>query len=253
MKTIHVLVAAFCLLGFNAFAQKEVDPFAEPDPSEVRENPRLIRTQVEYVEMSHKDLTRLMMEDKNMTADATSLRMKVQAMVEKEEAKIIDTQIVLGRSGGKQTTESIHEFIYPTEYEPMNCLPTKKKKQPVMPDVSFPYNPATPTAFETRNVGSTLEAEPTLGEDDRIIDISVYPDLIWHTGNTVWNERKDELGNLTKITMPDFYKVSLNTSFTCIAGQYTMAGVVSPKDAKGEVDQDRKVMIFVKCDVLEVK
>jgi hypothetical protein len=32
-----------------------------------------------------------------------------------------------------------------------------------------------------------------------------------------------------------------------------LASVQSPKDAKGEVDMTRKVMIFVKCDVLSVK
>jgi hypothetical protein len=31
----------------------------------------------------------------------------------------------------------------------------------------------------------------------------------------------------------------------------TLAGVVSPKDDKGETDMTRKVMIFVKCDGAE--
>jgi hypothetical protein len=29
--------------------------------------------------------------------------------------------------------------------------------------------------------------------------------------------------------------------------------VLSPKDAKGEVDYTRKVLVFVKCDILIVK
>jgi hypothetical protein len=29
-----------------------------------------------------------------------------------------------------------------------------------------------------------------------------------------------------------------------------LVGALSPKDEKGEVDRDRKIMIFVKCDVL---
>jgi len=32
-----------------------------------------------------------------------------------------------------------------------------------------------------------------------------------------------------------------------------MAGVLSPKDAEGATDPTRKVMVFVKCDVLTVK
>jgi hypothetical protein len=250
MKTIHVLVAAFCLLGFSAFAQEEANPFAAPDPSAVRENPRLIRTQVEYVEMSHKDLTRLMMEDKNPTADATALRMKVQAMVDKDEAKIIDTQIVLGRSGQKQTTESIHEFIYSTKYEPTS---KKAEEKTEIQSSGVCTNSAMPTAFEWKKLGSTVETEPVISEDNRTVDLRLLPELIWHTGDKLWSERKDQLGNVYKVTMPDFYIIRLYTSFTCISGQYAMAGVVSPKDANGEVDPDRKVMVFVKCDVLEVK
>lgn len=50
--------------------------------------------------------------------------------------------------------------------------------------------------------------------------------------------------------MPDFYKISVNTSITCITGQYVMFSVVSPKDQAGEIDPERKVMVFVKCNIL---
>ena len=46
----------------------------------------------------------------------------------------------------------------------------------------------------------------------------------------------------------DIETLRLNTAFTCISGQYTLVGVVSPKDAKGETDMTRKVMVFVKCE-----
>ena len=232
--------------GENTEGEAEYDPF---DP--MIDAPKMIRVQVEHIEMSHKDLTRLMMEEVAETSDAKALRMKVQALVEKDEAKVIDTQIVLGRSGQKQTTESRQEVIYPTEYEPMNWLPpVEGEDKTVSPVPSFPHNPATPTSFETRNVGSSLETEPTIGENDRIIDLRLLPELIWHTGNTVWNERKDELGNVYKVSMPDFYTLSMSTSITCISGQYVMAGVHSPKNGEGKLDQDRKIMVFVKCDVL---
>jgi hypothetical protein len=233
---------------YGATESEEFDPF---DPT--INAPKLVRVQVEFLEMAHKDLTRLMMDEKSDNADATELRMKVQAMVDKDQAKLIETQIVVARGGQKGTTESIHEVIYPTEYEPMRCptTPDGEKKIEVQ-TAGACVNPATPVAFETKNAGSTMEAEPTIAENDQIVDLRFSPELIWHTGDTVWNERKDELGNVFKVTMPDFYKLSINTSITCITGQYTMVGVVSPKDSKGEVDTDRKVMIFVKCNVLSV-
>lgn len=155
----------------------------------------------------------------------------------------------MARSGQKSSAESVQEFMYPTEYEP----PTNAKAPNggnQVPD--FPVTPGNPTAFDIKHVGSTLEIEPTIGEDDKIIDLRFLPELVWHTGDRVWQERKDELGNVSKMSMPDFYKVSINTSMTTISGQYVMLGVVSPKNEAGEVDHERKVMIFVKCKVLSV-
>ena len=110
-----------------------------------------------------------------------------------------------------------------------------------------------PTAFETRNLGSTLEIEPTIGVDNKTIDLRFIPEMVWHTGNTVWLDGKDAFGNACKIQMPDMYTLRLSTSLTCITGKYALAGVVSPKDEKGDTDNSRKVMIFVKCDVMAVK
>ena len=214
--------------------------------------PKFVRVQVEHIEVAHKDLTRLMMEDEAVTSDAKVLRMKVQELVGKDEAKVLDTQIVVCRSGQKATSESRQELIYPTEYEPWNSLPPGDGEKPAPPPATFPLNPAMPVTFETKNLGSSLEVEPTIGENDQIIDLRFRPELTWHTGDRVWSEIKDELGNVIKVSTPDFYNLSINTSITCITGQYTMIGVHSPKNEKGEVDRDRKIMMFVKCDVLAV-
>ena len=44
-----------------------------------------------------------------------------------------------------------------------------------------------------------------------------------------------------------------HAAITCIKGQYMLVTVQSPKDAKGDADMTRKVMVFVKCDILPVK
>ncbi|BCU76292.1 hypothetical protein [Luteolibacter sp. LG18] len=65
----------------------------------------------------------------------------------------------------RMKAESIREFIYPTEYEPPELQPTKEpanapaKADPNMFSwLSATLTKATPTAFETRNTGTTLEA-----------------------------------------------------------------------------------------------
>jgi hypothetical protein len=80
--------------------------------------------------------------------------------------------------------------------------------------------------------------------------LRVIPELTYHTGNRVWYEGKDSSGNPFQVVMPDFYIIRLNISLTCVDGQYILAGMLSPKNDKGVSDLDRKVMVFVKCDIL---
>lgn len=217
-------------------------------------NPTQVQVQVEYVEMSHEALTKLLFLAKPKSSDATKLREQVQGMVSKNEATVLETQIAIARSGQKATSESIHEFIYPTEYAPPQ-FPAHSGSDAGNAPKNFPeWSPGpTPTSFETRNLGGTLEIEPTIGEDYRIIDLRFVPELVWHTGNVTWQDGKDKFGNPFRVEMPDFYTLRLNTALMTINGQYTLAGVVSPKNDKGDTDMTRKVMVFVKCDVLVVK
>lgn len=224
-----------------------VDPF-DPDAKA----PKMIQVQVEYIELSHESLTKLLFLAEPKSTDATPLREQLQELVAKNEAKVLETQIVVCKSGQKATTESLHEFIYPTEYDP----PLKEKledKLKAQTGGSFPSNPSTPTAFDTRNVGCNLEVEPTLSDDNKIIDLRLVPEVLWHTGDSIWLETKDTLGNVSKVKMPDFYVIRANTSVICISGQYMLISVQSPKDAQGDTDMTRKVVVLVKCDVLSVK
>lgn len=86
-----------------------------------------------------------------------------------------------------------------------------------------------------------------------MIDFRVVSEFLWHTGDVVWQEWEVEKGKNLTVKMPDFYVISVNGTGVCISAQYSLFSVLSPKDAKGEVDPDRKVMVFVKCDVMVVK
>jgi hypothetical protein len=237
-----------CALGQGAPPAEEHDPFAP-----VTGPARIVRTQVECIEMSHDHLTRLLMEDKVKTADATELRKSVQELVGKDEAQLLDTQIVTGRSGERSLTESRQEFIYPTEFNTEALNERIKRDLEEAMASPFSFNPATPTAFEYRHLGSEFECEPVVGDDIRFVDVRIQSEFLWHTGNTLWHEGKDSAGNAFKITMPDFYAIEISTSVTCVSGQYVLLGALSPKDAKGAVNHGRKVMVFLKCDVLTLE
>lgn len=224
-------------------------PTGQPRPDFHGEPPRQVRVQVEFIDLGHDALTDLLFGIRPDGSDATKLRGRVRNLVKRKMAKVVETQIVVAMSGQKATGESIHEFIYPTEYEVAMPLDRKEKK-----GGQTACDPlASPTAFETRNVGSTLEIEATIGADESVVDLRFVPELVWHTGDTVWAERRDPEGNVQRIQMPDFYTVRLNTALTCNDGQSTFAGALSPRNERGEADVSRKLMIFVKCDVIEVR
>src|SRR5690606_4700710 len=90
----------------------------------------------------------------------------------------------------------------------------------------FPVTPATPTSFETRNTGVTLEIEPTLGGNDFVIDLRFAPDIVEfegfvNYGSPIQSPATDFLGNPTTVTitenrieMPVFSSRRVTTALT---------------------------------------
>lgn len=252
---LHGFLIASSWLALSTVPHAETGT-PEYDPlGEMINLPKLIRVQVEFIDVSREQLTDLMFGPK-VSANDGDLRTQVAQLVKDGKANLVETMVCIARHGQKATTESIEEIIYPTEYEPASMpeeaqFKTKEEadKAKVNPrDVAI--GPC-PSAWETRNVGSTLEIEPTLGDDYKTIDLRFVPEIIYHVGNTVWAEWKDEHGN-APVQMPTFYTLRLNTSVVLGVGQYLMVAALSPKNKDGATDFTRKLMVFVKADVLTV-
>jgi Flp pilus assembly secretin CpaC len=228
----------------------EFDPLGE-----FNDLPKQIRVQVEFIEVAHEQLTGLMFGEKPAANDV-ELRKQLAGLVKDGRATILETMLCTSRSGQKATAEAIQEYIYPTEYEPAslpeNVHVNKKEDAEAAKTVrrDLATGP-TPTAFDTRNLGSTLEIEPTLSEDGHIIDLRFVPEIVYHVGNEIWAEWKGEHGN-SPVQMPTMYALRINTAVTMAAGEPMLAAALSPKDAQGHPDFSRKLMIFVRADVLTV-
>ena len=222
-----------------------------------------IRIQVEWIELSHEEFTAVMEEygssESNVLNSSNNgpLRAKLSQMIEEEKAEIIDTAVVMARSGQRAKVESIREFIYPTEYIPAGLNKKEKKKTESKSEEDDEANdkPAQlpiATAFETRNVGTTLEVDPVLGADERTSDLSLSPELVYHVGEEEYGSFKEKESEVN-VKTPLFYTMKLTTQVTLIAGEYLFAGVQSPFGIESmKADRERKVMIFIKADVLYV-
>jgi general secretion pathway protein D len=115
-------------------------------------------------------------------------KMMMRGLSQKKGADMMTAPSVTARSGQKATIEVIREFIYPTEYEPPEIPQTVGSTGGSSGGIgggstaSIPVTPATPTAFETRNTGVTLEIEPTIGENDFMIDLRFVPEIVEFEG-----------------------------------------------------------------------
>ena len=251
-RTIPILFATVWTATLSLTAQ---EPSFDPLGNEAESNlPRQILTQVEFIEMSLEQMTSLLA-DPAATKTDTVLRSKVAELIKAEKAKIIETQMVIARSGEKATSESIREYIYPTEYEPSESPTTVKIENGSGPGPAHLKKdlatPPTPTAFETRNLGSMLEIEPTLGENNLYIDLRFSPEIVYHVKNNKWATWKDKHGE-ADIMMPTFYTLRVTTALTLANKKPALVAALSPKDDQGVTDFSRKILIFAKCCVIFV-
>ena len=216
------------------------------------DRPKNLRICVQFIEVPHPVLTEL------MAATDTSgpvLHDKALALAKDGTVKLLETCVVMGRSGQKATVESIRELIYPTEYEPPGPWPpvpapalgqatqTPPKKPLIRPNFG--------NAFETRNVGSTLEIEPSLDATGRMIDLRFVPEILQLVRMDTFMEHIDQWGDAS-IRMPVFETSRLNTSVTLMAGQFEMVGAITPKPNTPGPAVTRKLLVFVRADILPV-
>ncbi len=182
------------------------------------------------------------------------VQMMMRGLDNKKGVDVMVNPSTIARSGERAKIELIREFIYPTEYEPPE-LPNSvgitdlADGQQIGGLTSiFPVTPATPTAFETRNVGVTLEVEPTIGPNKRFIELSLKPEMVEfqgfvNYGSPIQTSTRDTEGNLVprvltanSILMPIFRTLRLQNSTLTIQDGATVVigGLMSTRKDKVE-------------------
>jgi len=215
----------------------------------------------------------------------------LRAIQQSKASDLMSAPSVVARSGQLAKLEVIREFIYPTEYDP-----------PEIPDQfgavggqqgglggasqvsSFPVTPANPTAFETRNVGVTLTATPTIGPDGFTIDLRLEPEVVEfegfinygspiYTGGVSNGQPVQILLTDNRIEMPVFATRRVATDVTIWDGQTVAIGGLIREDiqhvedklpilgdlpfagflfrSKSEVHNKRNLTIFVTARLID--
>ncbi len=99
----------------------------------------------------------------------------LRALSQQKGVDLVSAPKVTTKSGQRATVEIVREFRYPTEFD----LPQVTQSAG---GILTPSTPTTPTAFDTKPVGITLEVEPTVGPDGYTIDLVLSPRVVEFDG-----------------------------------------------------------------------
>lgn len=92
---------------------------------------------------------------------------RLREMVEAGKARLERFIVLRTKSGQRAVAEQVHEVRFPTSLDPPHPPEPRKNLPdlvvPARPLDPFPVDFVTPTSFETRNVGDTLELDPFWG------------------------------------------------------------------------------------------
>ena len=150
---------------------------------------------------------------------------------------------VVTRSGQASSIEVVRELIYPSEYEP-----------PEIPQ-SFdngggntPVTPASPSSFQTRDVGITLEVLPVADANKRFVDVTLNPSFVEfdgfvNFGSPILQPVQGQLGVQTSqlsknaILLPIFSVQRLATQLTVADGATIAIGGLMTESVKNVDDK----------------
>ena len=188
--------------------------------------------------------------------DDNAAQVIMRGLAQKKGTDVMTAPSILAKSGGSAMIEVIREFIYPTEYEPPELPQSVGTTSTGGDDAGaggggvaiFPVTPATPTGFETRNTGVTLNIEPTIGENNYTIDLNFIPELVEfegfiNYGSPIQTLGQDAFGNPVSITitenrieMPVFATRRVNTGLTIYDGYTVAVGGLMREDVQNVED-----------------
>ena len=222
------------------------DPFGAPSGGEADNFVRLIDIQWEAFSMPLTDAHLFLRKFKTDAERYDEIVRRADA----GEAKLELLHRVRTRSGQRAKVDAIDEKIYPTDFvEQPTSKATKEPPKDAPPADAAPVKDkaVVPQAFETRNVGATLEVEPTLAEDGVTVDVTVAPQITSYLGDDAYQ---------SGTTQPRFQSQTLTTYFAAKAGQAVLIGTQSPPNGTGVWGATPEKVVwfsFMKVEVVTVK
>lgn len=176
----------------------------------------------------------------------------IRALNQKKGVDLLSAPRLTTKSGQRAIIEVVREFRYPTRFTP-----------PQLPNISVSGGggaatipaiaaPSTPSDFETRNTGVTLEVEPVVGPDGVTIDLNLVPQVVEFEGFINYGSPINAIGINTAagitvsspvrltdnvINQPVFSSRKVTTSVSVWDGQTVVLGGLIREDVQKVEDR----------------
>ena len=185
-----------------------------------------------------------------------TFQLVMRGLNQKKGIDLLSAPRVTTKSGQRAVIEIIREFKYPTEFSapqiPQTVGATGGNNGILggTSSAAFPVTPTTPTAFEKRDVGVTLEVEPTIGPDGYSIDMQLAPQVVEfegfiNYGSPIQTTSTNPLTGLTNtnvltpniINQPIFSTRKVSTNVTVFDGATVVLGGLIREDVQKVEDK----------------
>lgn len=209
---------------------------------------------LEYIKVSLPDVTRLLF-DENLLTDSVKLRESLTKLIQEGKANTHEILCHAGSAGATLTSDSTIEMIYPTEYEPSHLLqavqiPKDAKFSKEWKELISPLKSGvTPSAFEPRNIGNSLESISTTNAERTQVQTRLVPEIVHHEGWSYYGKELDHEGK-PSVRMPIFSVQRFHADITTSVGKPQLLTVQNCINEKGEIDPSHKLLVFIRSQVI---
>ncbi len=150
----------------------------------------------------------------------------LQQMIDRGEATLAANLVARGLAGHNLASESVEELRYPTAFDPPQLPTDIPKEKPADFLKAWPVVGITPTAFETRKIGTIFELQATLvSPDGQWISADATPQHVRFLRYSKYDGGLLASGEHLSVDQPLFATLRNTCSLRVHAGQRLLMGV----------------------------
>jgi hypothetical protein len=158
---------------------------------------------------------------------------RLQPLLATGEVKQVADLIVRGQAGAKLSSRTAEEFRYATQFDPPQLPENVPKGKEIEILKNWPVVGITPTAFEARYVGPSLEVQANVSEDGEWLTARVDSSHVRLLRMDKFDAGVLPSGGHLAVEQPQFHTVRSALEMHLHAGQRSLVGVHSLPENEG--------------------